>query len=190
MAAVMCAAAVFPLAACYYKDEDEGHEFTVLTVKEETVKDYNTMPVFRSLAKETGRDVYWIYNTSMQYQNNSDPVGIKGIDAIYHAGFSNLQLYNYGRRGKIAALDSYITEKTMPNFKRILDARPDIREALKSPDGHIYSLPRVEEMGLKAYPNLLFINKVWIEELIDANDPAASGIEKEDLQDGLRLTRS
>lgn len=190
MAAVMCAAAVFPLAACYYKDEDEGHEFTVLTVKEETVKDYNTMPVFRSLAKETGRDVYWIYNTSMQYQNNSDPVGIKGIDAIYHAGFSNLQLYNYGRRGKIAALDSYITEKTMPNFKRILDARPDIREALKSPDGHIYSLPRVEEMGLKAYPNLLFINKVWIEELIDANDPAASGIEKDDLQDGLRLTRS
>ena len=130
MAAGMGAAGVFPLAACYYKDEDEGHEFTVLTVKEETVKDYNTMPVFRSLAKETGRDVYWIYNTSMQYQNNSDPVGIKGIDAIYHAGFSNLQLYNYGRRGKIAALDSYITEKTMPNFKRILDARPDIREAL------------------------------------------------------------
>ncbi len=187
-AAVMCAAAVIPFSACAYKDEDEGHEFTVLTVKEETVKDYNTMPVFRELAKETGKDVYWIYNTSMQYSNNSNPVGIKGVDAIYHAGFSNLQLYNYGKRGKIAAIDQYL--KYMPNFSKILDERPDIKQALQSPDEHIYSLPRVEEMGLKQYPNLLFINKVWIKELIDKNDPSVSGIKAEDLKDGLKLKRS
>ena len=191
LAAAVCCTAAVPFSACYYKDEDEGHEFTVLTVKEETVKDYNTMPVFRALAKETGRDVYWTYNTSMQYSNKSDPVGIKGIDAIYHAGFSNLQLYNYGRRGKIVAIDEYLKDdKVMPNFKAILDERPDIKEALKSPDGRIYSLPRVEEMGLKAYPNILFINKVWVKELIDANDPSVAGLSEEDLKDGLKLTRS
>lgn len=191
LAAVICGASLASFAACAYVDEDDGHEFTVLTVKEETVKDYNTMPVFRSLAKVSGKDVYWTYNTSMQYSNNSDPVGIKGIDAIYHAGFSNLQLYNYGRRGKIVAIDDYLkNDKVMPNFKKILDERPDIKEALKSPDGKIYSLPRVEEMGLKKYPNLLFINKVWVEELIDANDPSVNGIRKEDLQDGLKLKRS
>ena len=53
------------------------------------------MPVFKDLAKDTGADVKWIYNTSTQYANNADPVGIKGIDAIYHSGFSNLKLYNY-----------------------------------------------------------------------------------------------
>ncbi len=191
LAAAVCCTAAVPFSACYYKDEDEGHEFTVLTVKEETVKDYNTMPVFRALAKETGRDVYWTYNTSMQYSNNSDPVGIKGIDAIYHAGFSNLQLYNYGRRGKIVAIDEYLKDdKVMPNFKAILDERPDIKEALKSPDGRIYSLPRVEEMGLKAYPNILFINKVWVKELIDAKDASVAGLSEEDLKDGLKLTRS
>ena len=30
--------------------DEDGHEFTILTVKEETVKDYNTMPVFKALA--------------------------------------------------------------------------------------------------------------------------------------------
>lgn len=165
------------------------HQFTVLTVKEDAVKDYNTMPVFRELAQETGIDVNWIYNTSAQYSNNTDPVGTKGIDAIYHTGFSNLKLYDYGRRGRIVAIDEYLD--SMPNFSRILTARPDIAEALKSPDGHIYSLPRVEEMGLKAYPNILYINKKWIEKLIDDNAlPASLQLTKEQLQDGLDLYRS
>ena len=112
-------------------DDEDAHEFTVLTVKEETVKDYNTMPVFKDLARVTGRDVYWIYNTSTQYANNTDPVGINGIDAIYHSGFSNLQLYNYGRSGRIVAIDEYLkNDKVMPNLYKILEERPDIKEAL------------------------------------------------------------
>jgi len=171
-------------------DEDE-HEFTILTVKEETVKDYNTMPVFKALARETGRDVYWTYNTSTQYSNNTDPVGTKGIDAIYHSGFSNLQLYNYGRSGRIVAIDKYLKDdKVMPNLYKILQDRPDIAEALKSPDDHIYSLPRVEEMGLKAHPNLLFLNKAWVEKLIDQNKLSEVNIAKTDLVDGLKLTRN
>lgn len=167
------------------------HQFTVLTVKEDAVKDYNSMPVFKQLAEDTGIEVHWTYNTSTQYANNTDPVGIKGIDAIYHSGFSNLKLYDYGRRGRIVAVDNYLG--SMPNFKKILDARPDIKEALKSPDGHIYSLPRVEEMGLKAYPNMLYLNKKWVKKLIDDTDkqlPAGVELTEADLVDGLDLTRN
>lgn len=174
-------------------DADE-HDFTVLTVKEETVKDYNSMPVFTELARMTGKDVYWTYKTSNQYSATIDPVGEKGIDAIYHAGFSNLKLYNYGRRGRIVAIDKYLEDdKVMPNFKRILDnpERKDIRQALESPDGHIYSLPRIEEMGLKAYPNLLFLNKEWVKQLISQNNmPVGVNLKEEDLKDGLKLKRS
>lgn len=178
--------------------DEDAHEFTILTVKEETVKDYNNMPVFKDLARVTGKDVYWTYNTSTQYSNNTDPVGTKGIDAIYHSGFSNLQLYNYGRSGRIVAIDQYLkNDRIMPNFYRILfgdeetDGRADVLEALKSPDGHIYSLPRVEEMGLKSHPNLLFLNKAWVEELIDGNNlPAGVNLKKDDLKDGLQLKRS
>ena len=164
------------------------HQFTVLTVKEDAVKDYNSMPVFQQLAEDTGVEVHWIYNTSTQYANNTDPVGIKGIDAIYHSGFSNLKLYDYGRRGRIVAIDKYLG--SMPNFKKILDSRPDIAEALKSPDGHIYSLPRVEEMGLKAYPNILYLNKKWVKKLIDEGKmPEGVNLTEEDLVDGLDLSR-
>ena len=188
LAGVLTATAALSLSACRFVDDEDYYDFTVLAVKEETVKDYNSMPVFEDLARVTGKEVHWIFNTSTQYSNNNDPVSIKGIDAIYHAGFSNLKLYNYGRRNKIVAIDEYLD--CMPNFSKILEDRPDIAEALKSPDGHIYSLPRVEEMGLKAYPNLLFLNKTWVEKLIDdGNMPAGVNITKEDLADGLKLAR-
>ncbi|MCM1131084.1 MAG: hypothetical protein NC310_05600 [Roseburia sp.] len=166
----------------------DEHDFTILSVKEDSVKDYNSMPVFQKLAKETGKDVYWVYNTSMQYSNNPDPVGISGIDAIYHSGFSNLKLYNYGKRNRIVAIDKYL--KSMPNFSKILEDRPDIKEALTSPDGHIYSLPRVEEMGLKAYPNLLFINKKLLASMIQSGTMPVKSLKESDLVDGLDLSRN
>ncbi|MDE7214001.1 MAG: hypothetical protein K2N42_05420, partial [Anaeroplasmataceae bacterium] len=166
----------------------DEHDFTILSVKEDSVKDYNSMPVFQKLAKETGKDVYWIYNTSVQYSNNPDPVGISGIDAIYHSGFSNLKLYNYGKRNRIVAIDKYL--KSMPNLSRILEERPDIKEALTSPDGHIYSLPRVEEMGLKAYPNLLFINKKLLADMIKSGTMPVKSLKESDLVDGLDLSRN
>ena len=181
-------AGVIAFAVVGTRHETTENQFTVLTVKEDAVKDYNTMPVFQELAQDTGIDVKWIYNTSTQYANNTDPVGIKGIDAIYHSGFSNLKLYDYGRRGRIVAIDKY--KSSMPNFSKILSDRPDIAEALKSPDGHIYSLPRVEEMGLKQFPNILYLNKKWVTSLI-ANNQLPSGLKLTagDLVDGLKLTR-
>lgn len=188
IAVAMCGATAFTVAGCG-GGGGSGHDFTVLAVKEDTVKDYNDMQVFKDIAKETGKDVYWTFNTSTQYSNNTDPVGVKGIDAIYHSGFSNLKLNDYGKRKRIVAIDEYLD--SMPNFKKILNNRPDIWEALKSPDGHIYSLPRVEEMGLKTYPNILFLNKKWVEKLIDGgNMPAGVSLTKDQLVDGLDLSRN
>ena len=187
--AVVWLACVIVFSALALRGGGSDHQFTVLTVKEDAVKDYNTMPVFLQLAEDTGVEVKWTYNTSTQYANNTDPVGIKGIDAIYHSGFSNLKLYDYGRRGRIVAIDKYLD--SMPNFSKILKARPDIAEALKSPDGHIYSLPRVEEMGLKAYPNILYLNKKWVKRLMDEGKmPEGVNLTESDLVDGLDISRN
>lgn len=188
MAVTMCAATAIPFAACT-PGSSSDHQFTVLAVKEETVKDYNDMQVFKDIAAETGKDVYWTFRTSAQYNSNTDKVGIKGVDAIYHSGFTNLQLNDYGKRGRIVAINEYLDH--MPNLKKILDSRPDIEQALLAPDGNIYSLPRVEEMGLKTYPNILFLNKKWVEKLIDQGwMPAGVSVTKADLVDGLDISRS
>lgn len=190
---ILCVAILIPLFFYFQsggKTDSDEYDFTILAVKENTVKSYNSMPIFQKLAKQAGLEIYWDDRTNAtQYANNTDPVGMSGIDAIYHSGFSSLKLYDYGRRGRIAAIDEYL--KYMPNFSKILSERPDIKEALTSPDGHIYSLPRVEEMGLKAYPNILFINKNWLKKLIDENKmPTGVNLSEADLSDGLSLTRN
>src|SRR5690606_9192461 len=42
--------------------------------------------------------------------------------------------------------------------------RPDIKAAITASDGHIYTLPSVEEMGLVEFPSMLFINTDWLAE--------------------------
>jgi putative aldouronate transport system substrate-binding protein len=75
----------------------------------------------------------------------------------------------------------------MPNFSKILEERPDIKSQLiNEEDGKIYSLPRIEEMGLLQNPNLLFLNKNWAAEAIEAG--AVEGLTTADLVDGLDLT--
>ena len=57
----------------------------------------------------------------------------------------------------------------MPNFSKILEERPDIKNQLINvEDGKIYSLPRIEEMGLLQNPNLLFLNRAWAQKAIEA----------------------
>ena len=91
------------------------------------------------------------------------------------------------KRKTIVAIDEYLDY--MPHFKGILERRPDIRAAIESSDGHIYSLPRIEEMGLKSHPNLLFINKEWVGKLIDQGKLSFK-LDESALVDGLKLYRS
>ncbi len=171
--------------------EKDSVSFKIYSPKNSLADDYNDMKVFKDLYDSTNVNVVWenVSETSFETQktlilsNES-----KYPDAMYHAGFSNKELIQYGTsRGRIVAIDEYLDY--MPNLKRILEARPDIRSAISSPDGHIYSLPRVEEMGLKQYPNLLFINKEWVSKLIKENK-LSFNLSESDLVDGLKLKRS
>ena len=165
--------------------------FNITSTKNAMALDYNEMQVFKDLKTSTNVNVNWNNISESAYTTQkslilSNPA--KYPDAIYHAGFSNKELIQYGTsRNVITAIDEYL--EYMPNLKRILTERPDIRAAIESPDGHIYSLPRVEEMGLKPYPNILFINKEWIGKLIDANK-LSFNLSKDSLVDGLKLTRN
>lgn len=172
------------------KDKDQV-KFNVTAPKNSLALDYNQMLVFKNLEDQTNVVVNYNNLSDSQYSTQKQLIlaDTNNLpDALYHAGFTNKELVQYGTNRKtIVAIDEYL--EYMPNMKRILTSRPDIRAALEAPDGHIYSLPRVEEMGLKSHPNLLFINKEWVGKLIDQSK-LTFNLTKEDLKDGLKLKRS
>lgn len=165
--------------------------FNVTAPKNSMALDYNEMLVFKNLYNQTNVDVNYNNISNSAYETSKQLILAdqrKYPDALYHAGFTNKELIQYGQtREIIVAIDKYL--EYMPNIKRILESRPDIRAALECPDGHIYSLPRIEEMGLKQFPNLLFINKEWVGKLIDENR-LSFALTKDQLVDGLKLKRS
>lgn len=178
------------LDAPIVKDKEQI-TFNVTAPKNSLALDYNDMLVFDNLEDETNVVVNYNNLSDSQYSTQKQLIladTANHPDALYHAGFTNKELIQYGsNRHTIVAIDEYL--QYMPNLSRILNSRPDIRAALSAPDGHIYSLPRVEEMGLKSHPNLLFINKEWVGKLIDQNK-LSFDLSKDELVDGLKLYRS
>jgi putative aldouronate transport system substrate-binding protein len=161
--------------------------FNILSSKNALADDYNDMAIFDTLFDMTNVNVNWNNLSESSYTARKNLIMADKAnypDAIYHAGFSDKEIIQYSTKNVIIALDEYLDY--MPNFKAILEDRPDIRSIITSTDGHIYSLPRVEEMGLLAYPNLLFLNQVWVSELI--TEGKINFLTQNDVSDGLDLT--
>ncbi|MCD7751962.1 MAG: twin-arginine translocation signal domain-containing protein [Lachnospiraceae bacterium] len=166
----------------------EAISFNIYSSKNASALDYNDMKIMQDLFASTNVTVNWenvsenVYSEqkNLIFSNSSDRP-----DAIYHAGMTQGELIKYAQRGVIVAISDYL--EYMPNFSQILEERPDIyNQIVNEEDGKIYALPRIEEMGLLQNPNILFINKNWVQQVIDAG--AVEGITSADLVDGLTLT--
>ncbi len=162
--------------------------FRIYSSKNASAKDYNDMKIMQDLAADTNVTVNWENVSESVYSQQKNLIfgnADNRPDAIYHAGMSAGEIIKYAKRNVLVPISDYL--EYMPNFSKILEERPDIKAQLINPeDGKIYSLPRVEEMGLLAHPNILFLNKTWTAEAIKAG--AVSGLAEADLADGLALT--
>jgi putative aldouronate transport system substrate-binding protein len=163
-------------------------DFTILSSKNALADDYNDMKVFKDLYDSTNVDVKWNNIGEATYAAQKTLIltnKSQWPDAIYHAGFSDAEIIRYASRRSLVAISDYLDN--MPNFKKILEERPDIKSSITNvEDGKIYALPRIEEMGLLKYPNLLFLNKNWVQSLINSSD--ITFLNSSDLADGLALT--
>ena len=143
--------------------------YRIISPKNALADNYNDMLLFQNMRAQTNVNIIWenLGEESFQATRNLILADTRNLpDAMYHAGFSDRDIIQYSAAKTILAFDNYLDY--MPNLKRILAEREDIRRVITAPDGHIYALPRVEEMGLLQYPNLLFLNKAWVNKLSDA----------------------
>ncbi len=161
--------------------------FNIYSSKNASALDYNDMKIMQDLYDQTGVTVNWENVSESVYSQQKSLIfgnAENRPDAIYHAGMGSGEIIKYAKRKVLVPISDYLDY--MPNFKKILEERPDIeRQLINIEDGKIYSLPRIEEMGLLEFPNLLFLNVEWTREAIAAG--AVDGLSESDLVDGLTL---
>ncbi|MBX4271483.1 extracellular solute-binding protein [Clostridium estertheticum] len=134
--------------------------------------DPNKKLIFQRFEKSTGVHIDWTNYTDDAFNDKRNLEIASGDlpDAIFDTnGLSDNDLLKYSSQGAIIPLDNLIN-KDMPNLKKILDANPKYKTMITAPDGHIYSLPWIEELGtgknaIQALDDIPWINKKWLDKL-------------------------
>lgn len=145
---------------------DKQVTLNIVSPKAALAPDYSEMVIFDRLQEATNVKIKWNNIPGDGYQEKKNLMLASGDlpDAFYASGFSDHDLIQYGQNGTIIPLENLI-DKYAPNLKKLFEQRPDLKKVVTAPDGHIYSLPRAEEMDLVGMPNIMFINKVWLDKL-------------------------
>lgn len=135
-----------------------------------TEPDPNQRTIFKRLQEQTNVEIDWTAIPSDQWAdkislNMSDPN--KLTDFVFSAGFSDSNLLKYGEFGAIIPLEEYI-DNYMPNLKSVLDKYPEYRVMCTDVNGHIWSLPWIEQLGsdktaIQTIGDMSFINKKWLD---------------------------
>ena len=135
-----------------------------------TESEPNNRTIFKRLEEQTNVHIDWTAIPNDQWAdkislNMSDPN--KLTDFVFTAGFSDSNLLKYGEFGAIIPLEEYI-DNYMPNLKSVFDKYPEYRIMCTDVNGHIWSLPWIEQLGsektaIQTIDNMSFINKKWMD---------------------------
>lgn len=133
-------------------------------------KDPNDKLIFQRLEEDTNVHIDWTnYNADFIEKRNLDIASGDLPDAIYNAGAGDYDLLNWSESGIIVPIEDVI-EEHMPNLKKIFEEKPEYKKLSTAPDGHIYSLPWIEELGegkesIHTVNDMAWINVEWLDNL-------------------------
>ena len=184
--ALLSTATVLTLAACGSSGGASSPDYELTDVSfplEETVSlkmstsssplapaDPNEKLIFQRLEEQSGVNIEWKnYSSDYIEKRNLDISSGDLPDAMWNAGASDYDLLSWAEDGIIIPLEDLINEH-MPNFKKVLDENPEYLAMITAPDGHIYSLPWIEELGqdkesIHTVNDIPWINVDWLEAL-------------------------
>lgn len=127
--------------------------------------DFNQMAILQRVNEEAGVNVefecipgtVWTEKKNLMLASNDLP------DFFFGGGISDSDINKYGPLGMLLPLDDLI--QYAPNVSAMLEKYPNVKKALTSPDGKIYTLPFYDEFLPETIPDNLFINKTWLDKL-------------------------
>ncbi|MFR6473371.1 MAG: extracellular solute-binding protein, partial [Turicibacter sanguinis] len=149
-----------------YPIVNEQITLTFAAPKASLAPNFGEMSIIQQLEEQSNIEIKWNnipdadYSTKKNLMLASEDLP----DAFWNSGFSDYDLIKYGAEGLIIPLNDLI-EEYMPNLWAEMEKDPTIKSKLTAPDGNIYSLPTIEEMGLSRSPFFTSINTQWLENL-------------------------
>ena len=174
MALTMAAAMLVPQMA--FAGESEQTTFNIFAGVSALSPDNSEKPLVQQMNEAMGVSIDWNCvsgDTLTEKKNLILNAGVDMPDAFMAAELSDYELINYGGYGVLIPLEDYINEETMPNLTALAEKRPELLATATMPDGHIYGLPGISEMGyidddgtyigIGAIPQFTAINKDWLE---------------------------
>lgn len=144
-------------------DQPLTYEIAASTQKN---KNFKELEYFQNLEKETNIIINWNMSSDDGWKEKKSLLfaGTDLPDAFYGQDIlTDIDVIKYASQGMLIPLNDLIDDYA-PNLKAVLDANPEYRKQITSPDGNIYSLPTINELNPTTHDKL-FINKTWLEKL-------------------------
>jgi putative aldouronate transport system substrate-binding protein len=127
--------------------------------------EYNDMKVFKDLEQKTNIHIDWTLVTDgLQEKKNLLFASNDLPDAFYGPVLNDEDIVKYGTQGQIIPLEKLI-DQYAPNIKKVLEAKPEMKKQITAPDGHIYYIPNLNELINNIVPDVLYVNKTWLDKL-------------------------
>lgn len=155
---------------------EEQTNFSIFAGISALSPDNSEKPLVQQMNEAMGVTIEWNCvsgDTLTEKKNLILNAGSDLPDALMAASLTDNELLTYGGNGLLIPLEDYINEETMPNLMKIVEKRPEMLATCTMPDGHIYGLPGISEMGFQysdgntyyigAIPQFTAINTDWLE---------------------------
>ena len=161
---------------------DSPAELSIWGYADQRIEDLSTNETTLWYEEKTGVHVNWTEASGDGVKNLSLASG--EYPDIYTCTFTTDEIIQYGVEAGIMIPLEDLIEEHAPNLRAVLEERPDIREALTAPDGHIYTLFRTDPATYTLVRNKLYVMHDWLEKYI-AESGKASPTTWEELEEML-----
>ena len=136
-----------------------------------TESEPNNRTIYKRLEEKTNVHVNWKAIQGDQWGDKIalEMANIKTLpEFISPAGLGDADILKYAKQGVIIPLEDYITPELMPNLTKVFEQAPEYKDMCKDENGHIWTLPWIEQLGvgktaIQTIGNMPFINTAWLD---------------------------
>ena len=141
---------------------EESYSFSIMTRAEnDSEQDFSKKALVQRMEAATNVQVDYQTIPADQFDEKSKlALSKKGMpDVITKMYIKPYDILSYASKGIFIPIEDYI-EEDMPNLKAVLEKRPEVKAAITSADGHIYTLPFINEWSTNPKENINVVGAI------------------------------